>query len=293
MLRVAIIIGLLASFFFLARGAILNWQNNPIPPAPSEVESIEAAPLAIRTIDFFHPVPQPLPDLHKGYVFNADRILEIEESAAEPEPEPNNGKSEDEIDIDFDSVMYVGSVITGKLRKAIVSYTVEPTRRRISRTPTRGRTAQQPGRTTSAVKYAQLTVGDSFNNYKVTGIYPDKIVFQRDDEKIEKLLYDSAKKRTPPALAGQVLKERKTRPGTGSESPNQITIGGDREQEEPSSSIADKKPETAAGDAVQRQTLPQRQPTMSTRRATIMRRSTPGPALQQQQPHATSPDLGP
>lgn len=291
MLRVAIIIGLLASFFFLARGAILNWQNDPIPPAQGEVEAIETAPLAIRTIDFFHPVPQPLPDLHKGYVFNADRILEIEESAVEPEP--NIGKSEDEVDIDFDSVMYVGSVITGKLRKAIVSYTIEQTRRRISRTPTRGRTAQQPRRTASAVQYAQLIVGDSFNDYKVTGIHPDKIVFQRDDEKIEKLLYDSAKKRTSPPLPGQALQDRKTRPGTGSESPKQITIGGDREQEEPSSSIADKKPETAAGDVEQRQTLPQTPPATSTPRATIMRRSRGQPASRQQQPHATSPDLGP
>lgn len=193
-MRISIIIALLLSLIFLLRSGITAWQYSPIP-APLKTEDVqESAFQGKGKIKFFHSVPVQLPDLHKGYIFNVERELAVEEpTELETKTDKDIG---DEIDIDFDGVSYAGSIITGDRHKAIVSYSVAPPRR--TARARRSRITQRNMQTATKNKYAQLEVGDTFYGYKVAGIYPDKIVFERDDEKIEKLLHDPSKTRLPP-----------------------------------------------------------------------------------------------
>ena len=194
-MRISIIIALLLSLIFLLRNGITAWQYSPVP-APLKTETVQDPTFPGKgNINFLHSAPVQLPDLHKGYIFNAEREL------AEEEPAELAAKTDkdigDEVDIDFDGVSYTGSIITGDRHKAIISYSVAPPRRnartrRARITPKNIQTANN--------KYAQLEAGDTFYGYKVAGIYPEKIVFERDDEKIEKLLHDPAKKRLPPPI---------------------------------------------------------------------------------------------
>jgi hypothetical protein len=198
-LRISIIIALLLSFIFLLRSGITAWRYSPLPP-PLKIEDVQESSFQGKAnIKFFHSVPVQLPDLHKGYIFNVEREL-VEEELTELETKTDKDIG-DEIDIDFDGVSYSGSIITGDRHKAIVSYTIAPPRRTV-----RSRSSRLPPRSRQAAsknKYAQLEAGDTFYGYKVVGIYPEKIVFERDDEKIEKLLHDPAKKRLrpPPILS--------------------------------------------------------------------------------------------
>ena len=197
-MRISIIIALLLSLIFLLRSGITAWQYSPVP-APLKTETVQDPTIPGKgNINFFHSAPVLLPDLHKGYIFNAEREL------AEEEPAELAAKTDkdigDEVDIDFDGVSYTGSVITEDHHKAIVSYSILPPRRTARK---RGTRITTKNRQTVNNKYAQLEVGESFYGYKVTGIYPGKIVFEREDEKIEKLLHDPAKKRLlpPPILS--------------------------------------------------------------------------------------------
>jgi hypothetical protein len=199
-LRISITIALLLSLIFLLRSGITAWQYSPVP-TPLKTETVQDPTIPGKgNIKFFHSVPVQLPDLHKGYIFNIERELTEEEStelAAKTDKD-----SGDEVDIDFDWVSYTGSVITAGHHKAIVSYSIFPPRRTVRKRSTRITTKNSQ---TVKNKYAQLEVGESFYGYKVTGIYPGKIVFEREDEKIEKLLHDPAKKRLlpPPILSAK------------------------------------------------------------------------------------------
>jgi hypothetical protein len=214
MLRIAVIFLLFVSFLFLARGVVNSWRENPIPPPPGIQEVQTAVPDIQVPIDLSSPVPQPLPDLHKGYVFNVDRLFE--EKVEPEEGDTKEGKSiDDDMYIDIDSVSYTGSIISESTHKAIVSYSPAQPRGFAARRrrTTRGslRTRSRTTAPSSNIKYATLETGDVFNGYKVISIDPEKIVFERDDEKIEKLLYDPDKKRLP-AMAEKTIPER-PRPG--------------------------------------------------------------------------------
>jgi hypothetical protein len=213
MLRILVILLLFVSFLFLARGVVNSWRENPIPPPPGIQEEQTPVPDIQVPIDLSSPVPQPLPDLHKGYVFNVDRLFE--EKVEPEEGEAKEGKSiDDDMYIDIDSVSYTGSIISESTHKAIVSYSpAQPRGFAARRRTTRGSIRPSaPGRTgtSSSIKYATLETGDVFNGYKVISIDPEKIVFERDDEKIEKLLYDPEKKRLP-AKAWKTIAERPPR----------------------------------------------------------------------------------
>jgi hypothetical protein len=262
-LRISIIIALLLSLIFLLRSGITAWQYSPVP-APLKTETVQDPTFPGKgNINFFHSVPVQLPDLHKGYIFNVEREL------AEEDPAELAAKTDkdigDEVDIDFDGVSYAGSIITGDRHKAIVSYSVAPPRR-TARTRRAGIT--QKKRPTVNNKYAQLEAGDTFYGYKVTGIYPEKIVFERDDEKIEKLLHDPEKKRLlPPPILSTKRNATTTR---------QLTTAAQAgAQNVPPQKTA---PETneAAKTTARRPTVPERRSTVTSR---SRRRSVP-PAAQ-------------
>ena len=263
-MRISIIIALLLSLIFLLRSGITAWQYSPVP-APLKTEDVqESAFHGKEDIKFFHSVPVQLPDLHKGYIFNVERELVVEEpTELEAKTDKDIG---DEIDIDFDGVSYSGSIITGDRHKAIVSYSVTPPRR--TARARSSRITRRKMQAASKTKYAQLEAGDTFYGYKVTGIYPDKIVFERDDEKIEKLLHDPTKKRfiPPPSI---VAKRKK---GGGTPTTRQLTNAAQAgPQKDPQQKTASKVKE-AAKITERRSAVPERRSTVNTR---SRRRSVP------------------
>jgi len=201
-LRITIIFALLASLIILLRSGMTAWQFTP-GPGPHKGETVpESVARDKGAVDFSYVVPQPLPDLHKGYLFNAERSLVIEE-VTELEPDDKDGTGE--TDIDFDTVSYAGSIITGDLRKALVTYSVAPPSRTRSRSAAiRSRNTRTARAAASQNKHAQLALGDTFSGYKVVDIKAEKIIFQRDEEQIEKLLHDPEKQRliVPSPIAG-------------------------------------------------------------------------------------------
>ncbi len=229
MLRLSVILGLALSLFFLIRSGLVNLSHNPLPPEKKIVGAEVTPSQENASTLFFHQVPMPLPDLHKGYVFNADRELIVE--VEEPEPEDKEEKiDKEDLDIDFESVSYVGSIITKEKRKAIISYSVQPKRRSASRRTRRG--SRRAQKIATKAKYAQLIIGDEFNDFKVTEILTDKIVFERDDEKIEKLLHDPKKNRlaAPTAPATPAAAAAKTKRGQQAASSRITTVGRSRQE---------------------------------------------------------------
>jgi hypothetical protein len=202
MIRIATIFILILTLLLLLKSGISTWQYNPLPVPPEVAEGLPEPITDKSIINFFHEVPQPLPDLHKNYLFNVDRVLEIEEEAESVDEQAGTGTDID-VDVDIENVNYVGSIITKDVHKAIISYTLSPPRGFASRRrTTRGPAAPPRGaQASSNSKHEQLKIGDTFSGYKVTVIDPDKIVFEREGEKVEKFLHDPAKKRDTPSLA--------------------------------------------------------------------------------------------
>ena len=192
MLRLPIIIALLASLVFLINSGFEAGQGKPFSKPDTSPKPMPASVPTQGKINFHPPVPGHLPDLNEKYLFNAERLLEEED-----EPAFEDKDDLDEFIADFDDVKYVGSIISSKSRKGIVSYPAKkkkPTRRRSK--------SSKPGRYSGKnLSYARLVVDDKFSGHKVTGIFPDKMIFEKSGETIEKLLYDSEKQRiTPPAI---------------------------------------------------------------------------------------------
>ena len=97
----------------------------------------------------------------------------------------------------LEQVFYAGSVIVGDRRQGLITYQennrsgAQPNRS--SRFSARSRNvAVKPA---SETQYKVLKPGDRFLGYVVAAIEPDKIVFEKGGEKVEKFLYDQNKKR--------------------------------------------------------------------------------------------------
>ncbi|MCK5322551.1 MAG: hypothetical protein KAJ45_00350 [Desulfobulbaceae bacterium] len=182
MLRLSIIIALSALLIFLIKLGFEGGQGEPLPEP-----DILAKPASVLVpmqgkINFYPPVPAHLPDLNEGYLFNEERHVE-----GEDEPVSDERDDIGEFWGDFDDVRYVGSIISGKLSKGIVSYPVQKKKRARTSSP-----GQYSGKN---LNYARLVVGDKFSGYKVTGVFPDKMIFEKSGETTEKLLYDTEKQR--------------------------------------------------------------------------------------------------
>lgn len=220
MLRIAIIFALFFSLLLLLRGTMIVWQDNPLPTSPEQELQPAVSDDFKMGAKFNIPVPEPLPDLNKNYIFNVDRLLEL---AEEPlEPEGKEGKNiGDDINIDIESVSYMGSIISKDINKAIISYSPTPSRGFAARRSARDRGARAATPASNS-KYATLETGDTFNGYAVKSIAPDKIVFARDEEKIEKFLHDPEKKRLASAQPAKAEPQKTPEPPSTS---RRVTVG--------------------------------------------------------------------
>ncbi len=194
MVRTLIVMALLASLFFIVQ----HWQ-----PA-AELTADRGASLAVKSVtpspgeepNGFNPaVPESLPDVEKGYLFSEKR--KVEKDAAPGEAKPVAVEPGPEV---LDSVTYTGSLIVGDLRRALVIFQ-EPTRevgpgnRRpvASRRP--GAPPPPPPSVQGQPQNKQLIQGDRLLGYVVALIEPDRIIFEKGEQKVEKFLYDRNKKR--------------------------------------------------------------------------------------------------
>jgi len=200
MVRTLIIISLLASLFYIVQ----HWQPAP-EPAGKVIAANQATKPAeeakVETPNGFNPVvPEALPDVEKGYIFAEKRKIEKEPPPGAVKPEVVEPGPEV-----LDSVNYVGSLIIGDTRRALVTYQ-EPAKdpggpggpgvpggRRpapIGRRPPPPDAASQ-----GASQNKQLVQGDRLLGYQVGLIEPSRIVFEKGEQKVEKFLYDRKKKR--------------------------------------------------------------------------------------------------
>jgi hypothetical protein len=99
-----------------------------------------------------------------------------------------------ETTVALEQVFYSGSLIIGEKRQALVTYQQNNTGgRRPGRSLDRGRAAAAEAQ--SGYQNKVLKPGDRFMGYEVAAIEPEKIVFKKGGEKVEKFLFDQNKKR--------------------------------------------------------------------------------------------------
>lgn len=197
MIRALIIIALLGSLFY----TVQHWRPVVEPPASKVTAPVVNKPVMEATGESttgFNPaVPESLPDVEKGYIFSEKRKIEkeipvevVKPVVVEPGPEV------------LDSVTYVGSVIIGDLRRALVIFqepshdivTPPPGRRPLGlRRPGAPPVSAAAAQSTPQIK--QLYLSDRLLGFVVAAIEPGRIVFEKGTLKVEKFLYDRNKKR--------------------------------------------------------------------------------------------------
>lgn len=209
MYRIIIAIALSLSFIFVAKVGVNSLQSGSVQEAPVKAQK-QGKPkdpkrsAAQQTLQFYPSVPSPLPDLYSGYLFNEERFLQKEEDKEKEGPEDENGT---DLAVNMETVFYTGSIIIGNLRKGLIAYSPFKT------TPvSRIEKGKRPSARQKSIKYAQLVAGDSLSGYKVVSVEADRIVFKKGPETLEKMLYDSEKKRIapPPLPKDKVIKKRAT-----------------------------------------------------------------------------------
>ena len=185
MARLIIIILLSLGLLAQALAMISTLQDDPLQKIEQTAnKKSNKQPTATGRMSAFYPrPPTKLPDLNKDYIFNGQRAL----AGA-----GNQGKEQRLQHVDINSVQYSGSIISGSTTRAILNYTL--------RTTTPLRRNLRPGKQNQ--QHLQVTVGDTVDGYRVTEIFPEKIVFSRGNDKIEKHLYDQDKKRVEPKQTG-------------------------------------------------------------------------------------------
>jgi hypothetical protein len=205
-----IILGL--SFIFLLKECIVSLRSGNLPaPPPAAEEKKQAKPQAAfqaeKGVSFYPAVPPALPDLNKGYLFNEERSLEGAADAAGAD-ETEEGAADSPV-VDMETVFYAGSIIIGETRKGLVTFPTPAIPARKTVRPQKG-AAPAAAAPQKQRNYAQLVAGDSFSGYKVIAVEADRIVFQKGEETVEKLLNDPKKSRiaapAPPPAAQQKQK---------------------------------------------------------------------------------------
>lgn len=206
MIRPVVVIALLLSSAVMMREVASDWRQGPPPPENSTKKAASAGDTA--------PLPQPkplqpalsgpLPDLKDGYLFNPERML----AGAEPPPKDEEKSEENELEnlsglaTKMSDVTYAGSLIADNFRRAIIVYTEAAKGKAPAASPaqpaSRSSKAKPPAPAAGGEKHAQLEVGDIIDGYVVASIQPDKLIFTKGDETVEKLLHDPEKKRQAP-----------------------------------------------------------------------------------------------
>jgi len=226
MIRPAIVLALLLASVIMMREVASDWRKGM--PTPSENATKKAMPTGeaasqLPQAKALQPVvPGVLPDLKDGYLFNPERML----AGAAPPPPPVEEKGDETgaeikegIAASIDDVTYAGSIIADNFSRALILYKekeadkgktpaqpAQPASRSSKAKPPKTPTPKAPAAAAAGgEKHGQLEVGDVLDGYHVAKIEPDKLVFTKDDETVEKLLYDPGKKRqAPPPRAAAV-----------------------------------------------------------------------------------------
>lgn len=183
--KIILIIALFVSFLFFSFTAVEGLRDRTISfQSKTQSRTQEPPPLPAKAIRLYPSLPADLPDLNEGYLFNQERNLKPLETGA-------GMTAEDEFAIDMDEVHYDGSLIIGSARKALIRY---PT---LSSPMMRRTMGTLPARAI-AEKWSSRVVeeGDTVSGYRVVSISPQGIVFEKDDDQVEKNLYSPAKDRT-------------------------------------------------------------------------------------------------
>jgi|GEM_PF-2950421 len=203
MIRALVVLALLLSSAAMMRGVAHDWRQGShskeataakkAAPAPESTALPQAKPLQ-------PPVPATLPNLKDGYLFNPERML------AGATPPAKTDEQEKPIDTSLlpglaakiNDVTYAGSLITKKIRRALIVYTEAGK----GKTPSPAQPASKSSKAKPAgaggKKHAQLELGDLLDGYTVAEIQPDKIIFSKGEETVEKMLHDPGKKRQAP-----------------------------------------------------------------------------------------------
>lgn len=197
MVRSIIILALAVSLFYLVR--YLQPGVETAAPAKVATGRLERPQQGLLdgTVAGFNPVvASPLPDVNKDYIFSEKRKFEKDEPVLEAakmapvDPGPDL----------LATVQYTGAVITGDLRRALVVYQDQPAAPAPGRRPTGAGRAPAPPPAAGATQKKQLDQGDRFLGYVVAAVEPDRIVFEKGDQKVEKFLHDRNKKRPAPRV---------------------------------------------------------------------------------------------
>ncbi len=196
MIKLAISAILFITVFVMMRGIATTWRENkmaePIAANRANRPVIPQSPVQPPVVS---PPPSSaaLPNLQKGYLFNPERSLTNADNAAS---DKLNAANDLGIQTDISKVTYTGSIIGDNFKVAILTIPTPKTRlRRSSKNRFSPMNRFRPPRNRSAVKNLRVKEGDLLSGYEVAAITPDRIIFEKDGDKVEKLLYDPNKKR--------------------------------------------------------------------------------------------------
>lgn len=191
MLRIVLLISLLATLIIM----ISQFSSAPLPePQVAPVRpKTRPLPLPAGKESFARKsLVRPTPEVYDGYLFAADRKLE---DADFGEFGHGSQVTEETGGAGLEQVFYVGSLIVGERRQGMITYREENINSAMARVRPGSRGAAYEEQT------KVLVVGDRFRGYEVTVIEPDKIVFTKGGEKVEKFLYDQNKQRSVAPVA--------------------------------------------------------------------------------------------
>ncbi len=194
MVKVIASVILTLSFLLLLREAFISVPTEDGVDGGPAVGKSKRHPVVPqeKSVPFYPPVPTVLPDLNLGYLFNAERFLPGEKDSAASAEEA--GEAGTEVTVDIETVFYAGSIIAGDVRKGLIVYPAlaGPATPVKKGEPVAAASSQKPR------KYAQLAPGDTVSGYSVVAVEADRLVLQKGEETIEKLLNDPKKERIAP-----------------------------------------------------------------------------------------------
>jgi hypothetical protein len=214
MLRLFIALGLLLSFLLLAASMMTTWREEPVPAVEVAEKTRSGMAAERRKLNFYPPVPARLPDLNKGYIFNEPRYLADEKSEEGVEAAA---------DATLDEVSYIGSVISGERRIGIIAYAEKNPAQQL-RVGGRGRPLNVANQVEN--KHVRVVPGETFGGYTVAEVLPDRLLFEKDGMKIEKLLAADKERKPPPAqLQGARRTQRQSSSQSQAVSPRRVAPG--------------------------------------------------------------------
>jgi len=232
MIRPAIVLALLLSAALMMRGVASDWRKSPLPPAENAAKKAapagETAPMAQQSKGLQPVVPGVLPDLKSHYLFNPERMLaggaETMPTAESDSGDEASGNTQG-INASMGEVTYVGSIIADQFSRALILYPAAKSKAPAQPAPSKSSKSKPPPSTPSKSgdeEHAKLEVGDVLDGYTVAEILPNKIIFTKGEESVEKLLYDPGKKRQAPPPRPAAAPPG----GGGQQRPQQIPVGG-------------------------------------------------------------------